>query len=234
MALCSWMKYILLLLLVCVAVAEDTPSSSLSTKKWPSLTLLYLVIPLGIIIPLLILTCCFLVRRNTPTDDQTGYENQNAMNVTNGNSGNVCSIWNFDGNVAYEDIIRATNNFDIRYCIGTGSYGSVYEARLPSGNTVALKKLHRMEAEEPAFDRSFRNEVHVLSNIRHKNIVKLHGFCLHSRCMFLVYEYMEKGSLFCALRDDTHAIELDWSKRVNIVNGIAQALSTCTTTAVHL
>ncbi|KAL8106246.1 hypothetical protein AgCh_029871 [Apium graveolens] len=140
-------------------------------------------------------------------------------------TGDIFSVLNFDGNLAYEDIIKATNNFDIRCCIGTGGYASVYEARLPNGNTVALKKLHRLEAEDPNFDRSFRNEVHVLSNVRHKNIVKLYGFCLHNRCMFLIYEYMDKGSLFCALRDDNHAVELDWSKRVNIVKGVAHALS---------
>ncbi|KAK1381337.1 hypothetical protein POM88_028081 [Heracleum sosnowskyi] len=140
-------------------------------------------------------------------------------------NGDICSLWNFDGNLAYEDIIRSTNNFDIRYCIGTGGYGSVYEARLQNGKTVALKKLHRLEAEDPNFDKCFKNEAHILSNIRHKNIVKLYGFCLHNRCMFLIYEYMENGSLFCALRDDAHAVELDWSKRVNIVKGIAHALS---------
>lgn len=97
------------------------------------------------------------------------------------------SVWNFDGHIAYEDIVRGRNNFDIKYCIGTGGYGTVFEARLSSGKTVAVKKLHRPEAEEPAFDRSFKNEVHMLSNIRHKNIVKL-----YNRCMFLVYEYMAK------------------------------------------
>ncbi|KAM7461209.1 hypothetical protein LguiA_029330 [Lonicera macranthoides] len=139
--------------------------------------------------------------------------------------GNMCSIWNYDGTIAYEDIIRSTNDFDIVHCIGTGGYGSVYRAQLPSGKIVALKKLHRYEAEEPAFDKSFKNEVEVLSNIRHKNIVKLYGFCLHNRCMFLVYEYMERGSLFSALRDDAEAVELDWTKRVTVVKGIAHALS---------
>ncbi|KAM7461196.1 hypothetical protein LguiA_029317 [Lonicera macranthoides] len=139
--------------------------------------------------------------------------------------GNMCSIWNYDGTIAYEDIIRSTNDFDIEHCIGTGSYGSVYRAQLPSGKIVALKKLHRFEAEEPAFDKSFKNEVEVLSNIRHKNIVKLYGLCLHNRCMFLVYEYMERGSLFSALRDDAEAVELDWTKRVTVVKGIAHALS---------
>ncbi|KAM7461169.1 hypothetical protein LguiA_029290 [Lonicera macranthoides] len=139
--------------------------------------------------------------------------------------GNMCSIWNYDGTIAYEDIIRSTNDFDIEHCIGTGGYDSVYRAQLPSGKVVALKKLHRSEAEVPAFDKSFKNEVEMLSNIRHKNIVKLYGFCLHNRCMFLVYEYMERGSLFYALRDDAEAVELDWTKRVSIIKGIAHALS---------
>ncbi|RYR54272.1 hypothetical protein Ahy_A06g029534 [Arachis hypogaea] len=48
-----------------------------------------------------------------------------------------------------------------------------------------------------------------MSQIRHRNIVKLHRFCLHHRCKFLVYEYMERGSLFSALNmDDDEAKEL--------------------------
>ncbi|KAG8482725.1 hypothetical protein CXB51_024269 [Gossypium anomalum] len=127
--------------------------------------------------------------------------------------------------IAFEDIIKATEDFDIKYCIGTGGYGSVYRAVLRSGKVVALKKLHRLEAEQPAYDTSFRNEIKFLTEIRHKNIVKLHGFCLHNRCMFLIYEYMEKGSLFYALSIDEEAVELDWTKRVNIVKGVAHALS---------
>ncbi|KAM7461200.1 hypothetical protein LguiA_029321 [Lonicera macranthoides] len=138
---------------------------------------------------------------------------------------NMCSIWNYDGTIAYEDIIKSTNDFDIKHCIGTGGYGSVYRTQLPSGKVVALKKLHRFEAEEPAFDKSFKNEVEMLSNIRHKNIVKLYGFCLHNRCMFLVYEYMERGSLFYALRDDAEAVKLDWTKRVSVIKGTTHALS---------
>ncbi|XP_050271511.1 MDIS1-interacting receptor like kinase 2-like [Quercus robur] len=140
-------------------------------------------------------------------------------------NGDLFSIWNFDGKIAYEDIIEATNDFDIRYCIGTGGYGSVYKAQLPSGKVVALKKLHHLEAEDPTFDKSFKNEVKMLTEIRHKNIVKLHGYCLHKRCMFLVYQYMERGSLFCILSNDVEAIELDWNKRMNIIKAIAHALS---------
>ncbi|KAK3439023.1 hypothetical protein EUGRSUZ_C03677 [Eucalyptus grandis] len=120
------------------------------------------------------------------------------------------SIWNYDGRIAYEDIINATEDFNMKYCIGTGGYGSVYRAQLPNGKIMALKKLHHHEAEDPSFDRS---------------IIKLHGFCLNKQCMFLVYEYMERGSLFCALIDDVEAVELDWSKRLVIEWDMAHALS---------
>ncbi|MED6111395.1 hypothetical protein PIB30_051971 [Stylosanthes scabra] len=140
-------------------------------------------------------------------------------------NGDLFSIWNYDGKIAFEDIIEATQDFDIRYCIGTGAYGSVYRAQLPSGKVVALKKLHQRESQNPSFDKSFHNEVKMLSQIVHRNIVKLHGFCIHNRCMFLVYEYMERGSLFYALRIDDEAEKLSWSQRVNIIIGTANALS---------
>ncbi|XP_042031625.1 MDIS1-interacting receptor like kinase 2-like [Salvia splendens] len=139
--------------------------------------------------------------------------------------GDIFKIWNFDGNMAYQDIIEATQDFDLRYCIGTGAYGSVYRALLPTGRVVAVKKLHRFEEDNPTFESSFRNEAQVLSQIRHRHIVKLFGFCLHQRSMFLIYDYMERGSLFSVLRDEDEAVELNWKKRVNVVKGIANALS---------
>ncbi|XP_039163061.1 MDIS1-interacting receptor like kinase 2-like [Eucalyptus grandis] len=173
-----------------------------------------------VFIPLAAISCiavgsCFLFRHATKTEQPKTTEK----------NGNFLSIWNYDGGIAYEDIIDATEDFDLKYCIGTGGYGSVYKARLPNGKVVALKKLHRLEAEDPSFDKSFRNEVKHLTEVRHRSIIKLHGFCLHRRCMFLVYKYMENGSLFCALRDDIEAVELDWSKRINLVQDTAHALS---------
>ncbi|GJY47134.1 MDIS1-interacting receptor like kinase 2-like protein [Tanacetum coccineum] len=140
-------------------------------------------------------------------------------------NGDVCSILNYDGTIAYEDFISATEDFDLKYCVGTGGYGSVYEAKLPNGKIFALKKLHRFEAEQPTFNQSFKNEVQVLTNLRHKNIVKLYGFCLHKKCNFLVYEYLEKGSLFCALSDDELTVKVDWMMRLNIIKDVARALA---------
>ncbi|KAL0322587.1 UNVERIFIED_CONTAM: MDIS1-interacting receptor like kinase [Sesamum angustifolium] len=137
--------------------------------------------------------------------------------------GDIFKIWNFNGKIAYEDIVKATEDFDISYCIGTGGYGSVYRAELPNGRVVALKKLHRLERENPTYDKCFKNEADILQGIRHQNIVRLFGYCLHNRCMFLIYEYVERGSLFCILKDENEAGELDWVTRANVVKGV----STC-------
>ncbi|KAK2654086.1 hypothetical protein Ddye_013942 [Dipteronia dyeriana] len=140
-------------------------------------------------------------------------------------NGDLFSIWNYDGNIAFEDIIEATEDFDIKYCVGTGGYGRVYRAQLPSDKIVALKKLHHLEFEEPTSIGSFENEVRVLSKIRHRNIVKLHGYCLHKKYMFLIYEYMQRGSLFYVLRNNDEAVELSWFKRVNAIKDTAHAFA---------
>ncbi|XP_031281005.1 MDIS1-interacting receptor like kinase 2-like [Pistacia vera] len=149
----------------------------------------------------------------------------------------VFSIWNYDGKIAFEEMIEATEDFDIKYCIGNGSHGSVYRAQLPNGRVIALKKLHSLEAEKTTILNNFQNEAHILSKLRHQNIIKLYGFCLHKKGMFLIYKYMKRGSLFSVLRNNDEAIELDWSKRVNIVKNIAHALSylhhDCTPSIVH-
>lgn len=138
---------------------------------------------------------------------------------------NLFSIWNFDGKLVYEDIIEATENFDDKYCIGKGGYGSVYRAELPTGQSVAVKKLFQSEEDAAVDRRTFINEISTLTEIRHRNIVRLYGFCSHSKCMFLVYEYMEKGSLADMLKSQEGAVELHWARRVNIIKGVARALA---------
>ncbi|XP_065862718.1 MDIS1-interacting receptor like kinase 2-like isoform X2 [Euphorbia lathyris] len=179
-----------------------------------------LCIPIALFIALFVLGFLFLYLRKH--NAKKGTQDEATMLR---NEGDLFSIWNFDGNIAFQDIIQATQDFDIKYCIGTGGYGSVYRAQLPTGKVVALKKLHRLEAEDPIFDRCFKNEIRMLTQIRHRNVVKLYGFCLHKRCMFLIYEYMERGNLFCVLRNDDEAAELDWNTRVEIVKAIAHALA---------
>ncbi|CAL5339407.1 unnamed protein product [Camellia sinensis] len=147
----------------------------------------------------------------------------------------LLSISIFDGRAMYNDIVKATKDFDATYCIGKGGYGIVYKAKLPSANIVAVKKLHSLS--EKADRKGFLNEVRALTEIRHRNIVKLLGFCSHAQHSFLVYEYLGRGSLAAIFNRDEEAKELDWPKRVNIIKGIASALSymhhDCTPPIVH-
>ncbi|KAK8495321.1 hypothetical protein V6N12_037116 [Hibiscus sabdariffa] len=123
-------------------------------------------------------------------------------------------IWNFDGRIAFQKIIVAAKDFNFRYCIATSGYSSVYRAQLPSEKILALKKLHRREVEVSAFEKSFKNDTKMLSEILHKNTVKLHGFCIENHSKFLIYEYMPRGSLFSVFIDDTEAVEVNFIKRV--------------------
>ncbi|XP_058101400.1 MDIS1-interacting receptor like kinase 2-like [Magnolia sinica] len=138
--------------------------------------------------------------------------------------GDIFSIWNYDGKNVYEDIMEATEGFNDIYCIGMGGNGMVYEAELSTGQVVAVKRFHSSDNGELVDMKGFRNEIRALINIRHRNIVKLYGFCSHTRYKFLVYEYMERGSLDIVLNNADRAVELDWVKRVNVIKGIAWAL----------
>lgn len=67
-----------------------------------------------------------------------------------------------------------------------------------------------------------QNEVKTLAKIRHKNIVKILGFCHSDDSIFLIYEYLPKGSLGDLLGKPD--LDLPWSLRLKIAIGIAQGL----------
>ncbi|PRQ37477.1 putative protein kinase RLK-Pelle-LRR-XI-1 family [Rosa chinensis] len=137
----------------------------------------------------------------------------------------IFSISDFDGRRMYEEIIKVTSDFNVVYCIGKGGSGSVCKAKPVSGSVVAVKKLHPILDGEEAPRKEFLSEIRALVEIRHQNIVKLRGFCSHCCHSFLVYDYLEKGSLASILSKDCEADKLDWSTRVRIVKGVAHALS---------
>ncbi|XP_031396000.1 MDIS1-interacting receptor like kinase 2-like isoform X2 [Punica granatum] len=145
---------------------------------------------------------------------------------------NLFTIWSYDGVIMYENIIEATEEFDSKYCIGSGAYGSVYKARLSTNQIVAVKKFHILPdgdivgttGIEISWQKAFRSEIRALTEIRHRNIVKLYGFCSSSRHSFLVYEYLEGGSLENLLSDHETAARFGWLERRNVARGVADAL----------
>ncbi|KOM37527.1 hypothetical protein LR48_Vigan03g090900 [Vigna angularis] len=85
--------------------------------------------------------------------------------------------------------------------------------------------------------KAFTSEIQALTEIRHRNIVKLYGYCSHSRFPFLVYELMEKGSIDKILKEEEEAIAFNWKRRVDAIKGVANALcymhNDCSPPIVH-
>ncbi|ONM41439.1 Cysteine-rich receptor-like protein kinase 2 [Zea mays] len=95
-------------------------------------------------------------------------------------------------NFKYEELRKATNYFDPSNKLGQGSYGAVYKAVLMDGKEVAVKRLFlntRQWADQ------FFNEVDLISQVRHKNLVKLLGCSMNGPESLLVYEYYFNKSL---------------------------------------
>ncbi|KAL0332600.1 UNVERIFIED_CONTAM: G-type lectin S-receptor-like serine/threonine-protein kinase [Sesamum calycinum] len=84
----------------------------------------------------------------------------------------------------------ATGGFKTQ--IGSGGFGTVYKGTLRDGTDVAVKKITCLGSQGK---REFLTEIAVIGKIHHVNLVKLKGFCAHRGQRFLVYEYMNRGSL---------------------------------------
>ncbi|KAJ4721723.1 putative Receptor protein kinase [Melia azedarach] len=183
-------------------------------KKW-----LIIVLPiLGAICVSIVVIAMFILSRRKKSNSQTQQSSQI-------NPSTLLSVLNFDGNILYEEIISATNNFDNQYCIGEGGQGSVYKAELLSGDIIAIKKFHSPLSTQIADQQEFLNEIKALSEIRHRNIVKFYGFCSHARHSFLIYEYLERGSLITILSNEETIEQFGWRMRLNVIKGVANALS---------
>ncbi|KAI8573877.1 hypothetical protein RHMOL_Rhmol01G0309600 [Rhododendron molle] len=116
---------------------------------------------------------------------------------------------------SYEELAKATNDFNIANKIGQGGFGAVYYAEL-RGEKAAIKKM-AMEAT-----REFLAELKVLTRVHHQNLVSLIGYCVEGS-LFLVYEYMENGNLSEHLRGSGNE-PLPWSTRVQIALDSARGL----------
>ncbi|KAK4285841.1 hypothetical protein QN277_002481 [Acacia crassicarpa] len=122
-----------------------------------------------------------------------------------------------------EQIMAATDNFDVTNKIGEGGFGPVYKGFLLDGTVIAVKQLSSKSRQG---NREFLNEIGMISALQNPHLVKLYGCCVQGSQLLLVYEYMENNSLARALFGPENCrLNLDWSKRKNICIGIAKGLA---------
>ncbi|KDP32895.1 hypothetical protein JCGZ_12187 [Jatropha curcas] len=124
---------------------------------------------------------------------------------------------------AEAELKKATNNFNKDMVIGQGGYGVVFKGILSENKReVAIKKskaIDRTQIEQ------FVNEVIVVSQIHHPNIVKLLGCCLETPVPLLVYDFITNGTLFHHLHDSAFVHSLPWEVRLRIAEETAKALA---------
>ncbi|KAJ1434890.1 Serine/threonine-protein kinase, active site [Sesbania bispinosa] len=120
----------------------------------------------------------------------------------------------------YNQLVSATNNFAEAQKIGQGGFGGVYKGYLKDLNSyVAIKRISR---ESRQGIKEYASEVKIISQLRHRNLVQLIGWCHRKKDLLLIYEFMQNGSL------DSHLYHgksiLTWHMRYNIAMDLASAL----------
>ncbi|XP_023749738.1 leucine-rich repeat receptor-like protein kinase TDR [Lactuca sativa] len=127
-------------------------------------------------------------------------------------------------NFTADDVVECLSMTD--KILGMGGTGTVYKAEMPSGEIIAVKKLWGKNKETIRRRRGVLAEVDVLGNVRHRNIVRLLGYCTNRECTMLLYEYMPNGSLDDLLHGKNKSDNLmaDWVTRYKIALGVAQGI----------
>ncbi|KAF0917172.1 hypothetical protein E2562_016968 [Oryza meyeriana var. granulata] len=118
-------------------------------------------------------------------------------------------------------IVAATDDFAASNKIGEGGFGPVYRGKLEDGQEVAVKRLSRRSVQGVV---EFKNEVKLIAKLQHRNLVRLLGCCIDDDERMLVYEYMHNQSLDTFIFDEGKRKLLRWSKRFEIIVGVARGL----------
>lgn len=126
--------------------------------------------------------------------------------------------------ISFDEIMEATQNLSDNCIIGKGGHGTVYKATLASGSPIVVKKIVSLE-RNTRIHKSFLTEIETIGNAKHRNLVKLLGFCKWGEVGLLLYDFVPNGDLHDVLHNKERGVVLDWATRLRIAEGVAHGLS---------
>ncbi|KAG5582307.1 hypothetical protein H5410_052934, partial [Solanum commersonii] len=121
-----------------------------------------------------------------------------------------------------EELKKATNSYANDRILGRGGNGIVYRGVLRDTRIVAIKKSRIVDESQIE---QFINEVVILAQINHRNVVRLFGCCLEDEVPLLVYECVSEGNLYEHIHNQRGEGWLTWQTRLRIAAETATALA---------
>lgn len=177
------------------------------------------------------------------TQSVAGSGSEEALSIEHPSSANMEETNNqlqmWPREFSFQELNVATNGFSEDCLLGEGGFGQVFKGTFKRRNIsehpslVAVKRTKLKKSNKlTGGAREFRAELSVISQIRHRNLVRLYGWCQENRNLLLVFEYMSNSSLEKWLFGNSDK-SLTWQQRNRITAGVAAALAYLRMGAVH-
>ncbi|XP_051188219.1 wall-associated receptor kinase 3 [Lolium perenne] len=187
---------------------------------------------IGFVVLVIVVACACLIqeRRKLRKMKQSYFRQHGGLilfNEMKSKEGNAFKIF------TEEELQLGTNNFSEKQVLGHGGHGTVYKGLLRGNVEVAVKKCMTIDEQHK---KEFGKEMVILSQINHRNIVKLLGCCLEVEVPMLVYEFVPNGTLFHLIHGN-HGRSISLATRLRIAIESADALtylhSSASTPIIH-
>ncbi|XP_078175351.1 cysteine-rich receptor-like protein kinase 10 [Carex rostrata] len=183
-----------------------------------------LIIIISVSVALLIIVCFIiflLIRKMRYAETEISQEEK--MLTTNNEA---LDLWSRERSsdfplFDFNQIADATGNFSLDNKLGEGGFGPVYKGVLQDGLEIAVKRLSSYSGQGLV---EFKNEIQLIAKLQHRNLVRLVGWCIQGVEKILIYEFMPNKSLDYFIFDKTRGELVNWERRFEIIEGIAQGL----------